>query len=40
MIVRPLGQLYVLVFKGPPGSVAAGSARRPRRRAHAFSLFY
>ena len=31
-----LGQLYVVAVDGQPGSVAAGSARRPR----AFYLFY
>ena len=40
MIVGLPGQLYGLVVEELPGGVVPGSARRPRRRGHAFYLFY
>ena len=40
VIVGTPGQLYVPVVEGPPGSVATGSARRPRMRGRAFYLRY
>ena len=40
VIVGPPGQLYVPVVEGLPGSVATGSARRPRMRGRAFYLLY